>query len=304
MLAPALVKTRAELRTALEPALLADPHKIEPPGSAPRGHAVGSLRSLITRANRRGQVLVCAVVSSGEALAWLAPLLHALVDSSGPISGCSVQVFASAGDAVAGPEPARTIAGFESIDEQVGTVSVRLHPLAFFQVNPFVLDSLISTIHGLALRGGSESQRLLDLYCGGGALGLSLAATDPTRILLTGVDIDERAIGAARENASQAGLDAHFEAGAAADLLPALRIERGPFDLIVVDPPRRGLRAAAMTEIEAAAANKILYVSCHSASLARDALLLEQAGYRAQALVPLDMLPQTAHVEWVALFAR
>jgi 23S rRNA (uracil1939-C5)-methyltransferase len=78
--------------------------------------------------------------------------------------------------------------------------------------------------------------------------------------------------------------------------------ERGPFDLVLVDPPRRGLRPEAIEELQELRAKKLLYVSCHGPSLARDAGLLAEAGYAPESLTPLDMLPQTAHLEWIALF--
>jgi 23S rRNA (uracil1939-C5)-methyltransferase len=256
------------------------------------------------RSNRKGQVVLCAVVSAPQARSWIEPVLQALVDSNGPIVGCSMQVFDSTGDAVSGPEPGQLIAGDATVHEQVGPISVRLQPLSFFQVNPFALESLVMLVGKLALGGNKKTVGLLDLYCGGGVLGLAVAGSTGEQVRLTGVDIDPRAIESAREDAARAAIDARFEAGPAATVLQQLLPERGPFDVVLVDPPRRGLRVEAITELKATGADKILYVSCHGPSLARDTLLLERAGYQPTVLMPLDMLPQTAHLEWVTLFSK
>jgi len=249
-------------------------------------------------------VLLCAVVSAREALSWLEPALRALVESTGPIVGCSVQIFESTGDAIAGPEPATPVAGVPAIDERVGSIHVLVQPLSFFQVNPFALERLVDLIQELIRPPNDGPLKVLDLYCGGGVLGLALAASCPTEVHLAGIDIDHRAIETARADALRATIDATFVAGPAATSLPTLVEERGPFDVVLVDPPRRGLRREAIEELQAIRAKKLLYVSCHGPSLARDSGLLAEAGYVPEVLTPLDMLPQTAHLEWIALFAR
>gem|GEM_PF-1618001 len=304
VLAPSLIHAQEEIRSILTPILTPQPLRIFRPGSQGRPNNQGALRSLIMRSNRKGQVVLCAVVSAPQARSWLEPALHALVESSGPIVGCSMQVFASTGDAVAGPDSGQLVAGIETIDEQVGSISVRVQPLSFFQVNPFALESLVALLSKLALSSSKEVVGLLDLYCGGGVLGLAIASTSGGQVRLTGVDIDSRAIQNAREDAARSSVDARFQAGPAATLLRQLLPERGPFDLVLVDPPRRGLRGEAIEELKASEAKKILYVSCHGPSLARDSLLLQKAGYRPTLLMPLDMLPQTAHLEWIALFSK
>ncbi len=304
VLAPSLVAAERELRSILCGLLLSKPHRILRPGSGTAPPKQGALRSLIARANRRGEVLLCAVVSAREALSWLEPALRALVESTGPIVGCSVQIFESTGDAIAGPEPATPVAGVPAIDERVGSIHVLVQPLSFFQVNPFALERLVDLIQELIRPPNDGPLKVLDLYCGGGVLGLALAASCPTEVHLAGIDIDHRAIETARADALRATIDATFVAGPAATSLPTLVEERGPFDVVLVDPPRRGLRREAIEELQAIRAKKLLYVSCHGPSLARDSGLLAEAGYVPDVLTPLDMLPQTAHLEWIALFAR
>jgi len=303
VLSPALATAERELRSVLTDLLLSPPHRIVLPGSKTAPPDRGAIRSLIARANRKGEVLLCAVVTSPKALEWLEPALCALVNSTGPIVGCSAQVFESAGDAVAGPDPVTLVAGVAAIDERVGSIDLCVQPLAFFQVNPFALETLALLIQDLVEIPPESPLHVLDLYCGGGALGLALASTD-SRIQLTGIDIDPRAIETARTDALRAKINAHFVAGSTATSLSKLMAERGPFDLVLVDPPRRGLREQAIEELQALRAKRLLYISCHGPSLARDSELLVEAGYLPESLTPLDMLPQTPHLEWVALFNR
>jgi 23S rRNA (uracil-5-)-methyltransferase RumA len=304
VLAPSLVTAERELRNILSSLLLSKPHRISRPGGGTVPSTEGSVRSIIARANRKGEVLLCVVVSAPQALSWLEPALCGLVESTGPIVGCSTQVFQSTSDAVAGPDPATTVAGVHAIDERVGSIDLCVQPLSFFQVNPFALELLVDLIQELVRPPHDGPLNVLDLYCGGGSLGLSLASSCPTEVHLTGIDIDSRAIETARDDALRATVDALFVAGPAATSLPALVEERGPFDVVLVDPPRRGLRREAIEELRAIQAEKLLYVSCHGPSLARDSELLAELGYVPEVLTPLDMLPQTAHLEWIALFAR
>jgi len=305
VLAPALVTAREQLVTALLGPLAASPSRISTPGSAaPASNPGGSLRSVIARANRGGEVLVCAVVTELAAREWLEGPLAALVQGSGPVVGCSMQVFASPGDSIAGTAAALHLCGETSIHEHIGEARLQLHPLSFFQVNPFALERLCALIRERLPAHAERPLRLLDLYCGGGALGLAVAAAAAGEVSLSGLDIDPRAIASARQDALASGIDAAFEAGSAAQVLPSLVARRGPFDVVIVDPPRRGLRSEAVAEILQAGAPLLLYVSCHSPSLARDAPLLEAGGYRAVGLWPVDMLPQTPHMEWLAAFAQ
>jgi len=305
VLAPALAQARGQLLEALGELLVEQAQRVAAPGTSPKQEgAAAALRCVIARANRLGEVLLCAVVNDHAARLWLEAPLAKLVAQPGPIVGCSMQVFSSAGDAVAGSAPEIHLSGHSTIREELGAAALQLRPLDFFQVNPFALSQLSSLLNERLLSLPERPLRVLDLYCGGGALGLALAAAAPGEVLLTGLDIDARAISSARRDAQANSIEAVFESGAAADLLPVLMKERGPFDVVIVDPPRRGLRPEATEEILSTGAKSLFYLSCHSPSLARDAQLLEAGGYRITALWPVDMLPQTPHLEWLAAFVR
>lgn len=290
VLAPALLHARREIHDRLEPVLRAGKGAARPPGAPGPGHA---LRSLVLRANRQGQVLATAVGWSEAARPWLQDLLESGVGES--LNGLHFQAFGGAGDRVHGPDAPERIAGARSLKEQVCGAELSLRPLAFFQVNPDVLDGIVSTLHQHL----PECASAVDLYCGGGALGLALAHARPG-LSVTGVERDPAAVASAQGDAQRLGLDATFLEGtpeAHRDALPAA-------DVVLLDPPRSGLRPAAREAALSLGSSHLAYVSCHGPSLARDAEHILAAGYRIRALVPADMLPQTPHVEWVAIFER
>ena len=145
-------------------------------------------------------------------------------------------------------------------------------------------------------------EELLDLYCGGGVLGLSLGAELGCEQIL-GVDVSAPAIEDARENCRIQGREGPtFMLGKTGDLIEPARLRAA--HLAVLDPPRSGLRPTALSLICTSGPNQIFYVACSTAALARDATVLMDAGYKPSFLFPADMLPQTAYVEWVAGFRR
>jgi len=300
VLAPALVQIRDQLQQVLAPVLVERSDLAAAPGTAPT--AAPALRAIVARANRRGEVVLCAVVRHQAARRWIETPLRQMVAGKGPLVGASLQVFDGPGDAISGSAATQLVAGLPSITEQLRETQLELQALAFFQVNPFALERLAGLLAANVPDSPDRPLRILDLYCGGGALGLSLAADTGRSAQLSGLDLDDRAITTAREDARRNQIDAEFQAGRAAHLLPELARTRGPFDVVILDPPRRGLRSEAIDEILSVRAPSLLYVSCHSPSLARDAQRLAEAGYRAADLWPIDMLPQTPHLEWLARF--
>lgn len=171
-------------------------------------------------------------------------------------------------------------------------------PDSFFQNNFFMVPALVEAVRGCL--SGSGVRYLIDAYCGVGFFGLSLAGS-VERFL--GVELDQRAIAAARRNATRRGvMNGEFVSGDASELLPGLleRVEASQ-TAVVLDPPRTGCHGAALEALLKARPRQVIYVSCHPATLARDlAVLREGAGYRLERVIPVDMFPQTQHVECVA----
>ena len=175
-----------------------------------------------------------------------------------------------------------------------------LSPEAFYQVNHAQAERLYEKAAALAGLTGEET--VLDLYCGTGTITLCLARHAKKAV---GVEIIPQAIEDAKFNAAQNGMDnAEFycmDAGAAAKLLA----ERGEKpDVIVVDPPRKGVSADVIEAIAAMQPQRVVYVSCDPATLARDVKLLTEKGYTLRSAEAVDLFPKCAHVETVVLMSR
>ncbi len=180
-----------------------------------------------------------------------------------------------------------------------GALAIGCQPGDFVQVNAAVNQAMVSrTLDWLSPPSGG---RLLDLFCGLGNFSLPLAACGAE---VTGVEGSAEMVARARLNAGQNGLAAvHFYQADLSKPLPAAPWSAGPFAAVLLDPPREGARAVAGM-LAGLGAQQVLYVSCNPATLARDAALLQQQGYRPERACVLDMFPQTAHAEAMVLFAR
>jgi 23S rRNA (uracil1939-C5)-methyltransferase len=194
----------------------------------------------------------------------------------------------------------RLLGGAPQIVEKILGLTFRVSPGAFFQVNPVQADALYGLVrhHAESIRPGL----LLDAYCGTGSIGLALAGTAGRTL---GVETNPAAIGDARENARLNGIEsAEFRAGKAEEEIPAL-LERGlrP-DLLVMDPPRRGVDGALLRAVARAAIPHVVYVSCNPFTLARDLTALCGDGYQVRSVQGVDMFAWTGHVETVVLITR
>ncbi len=169
---------------------------------------------------------------------------------------------------------------------------------SFFQNNFFLLPKLVEVVRNCFVQ--SESRYLVDVYCGVGFFSLELAGQAESFL---GVELDALAIKAARKNAiNQGRANGEFVAGAAEVLLPSLLPRFAPDKTtVLLDPPRTGLRPEMLEVLQTVRPAQIIYVSCHPATMARDLNILCATGvYRVAQVVPLDMFPQTTHIECVA----
>jgi 23S rRNA (uracil1939-C5)-methyltransferase len=192
------------------------------------------------------------------------------------------------------------LAGSAKIEEELGGLRVALSAEAFFQTNTEMAERLYAVAAEYAALQGWE--RVYDLFCGIGTIGLSLAQRAGE---VYGLDIVEDAIADAIDNArTNEVTGVHFFAG---DVRLALRelVERaGRPDVVVVDPPRAGLSQKVVRRIIEAAPKRLVYVSCNPTTLAPNAAQLVEAGYALRRVRPVDMFPQTPHIECVALLER
>ena len=197
---------------------------------------------------------------------------------------------------------ARTIPvlGQSTIEERIGDMTFRLPAASFLQVNPEAASLLLDIVCEAA--GKVEGARVIDLYAGVGAFGIELACRGA---LVTSCDADLDAVRCGRRTAAHraAGRVAFHHADSAAFLRRYLDEKRGA-DLIVANPPRSGLGKGVATLIAGSGARRIVLVACDPATLARDARRLGQAGFVPERAVPVDVFPQTAHVETLLVLGR
>ena len=194
----------------------------------------------------------------------------------------------------------RILSGKDTIKDKIGTLKFNISALSFFQVNSEQAEKLYGTALEFAALTGTET--VVDVYCGTGTITLFLAKKAKE---VYGIEIVAPAIKDARKNADDNKCsNAHFLLGDAANTMPELA-ERGIVpDVVIVDPPRAGCEERVLEAIAKAKPQKIVYVSCNPATLARDVAYLHQQGYEVRKVQPVDMFPMTHHVECVCLLTK
>lgn len=189
--------------------------------------------------------------------------------------------------------------GSPTIEGKIGNLVFEISPHSFFQVNTVQTQVLYQTAKDLCGFQGNET--LLDLYCGIGSIGLFMA--DSVHKVI-GVESVPQAVEDAVRNAQNNGItNAQFRCGLAEELLPGLLNQGIQPDCVILDPPRKGCDASLIHTLLQTAPPKILYISCNPATLARDLALLAPA-YHISPLIPVDMFPNTKHVEMVCLLSK
>ena len=203
------------------------------------------------------------------------------------------------GESSAGGESV-LLSGTPQLRERVRGLDFLVSPEAFFQTNTEMAERLYEVAAEFAQLRGHE--RVFDLYCGIGTIGLTMAARARE---LVGVEIVEPAVADAIENARiNDVLNARFYAGDIRLAMRDLVEQAGRPDVVVVDPPRAGLSAKVVRRILEAGPSRLVYVSCNPTTLAPNAAQMVEAGYRLVRVRPVDMFPQTPHIECVALLER
>ncbi|MGI6368239.1 MAG: class I SAM-dependent RNA methyltransferase [Anaerolineae bacterium] len=232
------------------------------------------------------EVILRAGIQTGERLAYLQARTQTRKATISPPEDCNVLLRTPGGRR-------QLLAGDPSLHERVENRTFRISADAFFQNNTLQAELLVRQARELlALQPGRS---LLDAYCGGGLLGLSLVDESHT---LYGIEWAGASLEDARINSAGRGT---FWEG---DVEHVLQRQHPHVDAIVLDPPRAGCTAAAVVALAACGASRILYVSCDPATLARDIARFTELGYRLQRVQPIDMFPQTYHVETVVLMSR
>jgi 23S rRNA (uracil1939-C5)-methyltransferase len=194
----------------------------------------------------------------------------------------------------------RTLWGEGRVEVNLSGLRFRLSPLSFFQVNPPQAERLYAK--ALEFAGLTGGERVADLYCGTGAIGL-LAAGHAKEVI--GVEVVADAVEDARETARENGVEnISFLCGDAAEAAARFAAEGMKPDVLFVDPPRKGLAPEVIGSIADMSPERVVYVSCDPATLARDLKLFQERGYHAEKAAAVDMFPRTRHVESVVALTR
>ena len=256
----------------------------------------GLLRHIYIRKGfATGEIMVCLVVNGREVpfIDELVELLKAEVEG---LRSVIVNINTKKTNVVLGSECV-TVYGTDYITDELCGLKFNISPLSFYQVNHDGAEILYNKAKEYAALTGEET--LIDLYCGTGTIGLTMARDAKQ---LVGVEIVEQAIENAKKNAALNGIDnARFICGDASEAAEILLEEGIRPDVVILDPPRKGCDGALVETVSKMAPKRIVYVSCDSATLARDCARFLEVGYEVEEATPVDMFPRTGNVETVAI---
>ena len=258
----------------------------------------GLVRHLYIRSNAAGESLVCVLVN-GDKLPKEDRLVTLLRDACPKCTGIVLGTNTKKGNVILG-DRYRTLWGSDRLEDTLCGKTFRLSVPSFYQVNRVQAERLYAKAIEFAGLTGQET--VLDLYCGAGTI--TLALSDHAKKVL-GAEIVPEAIDDARENAARNGVkNAEFFCGDASDVAKKLARENLRPDVITVDPPRKGLAADVVESIAEMQPGRVVYVSCDSATMARDVKRLADLGYTAQRACAVDMFPRADHIETVVLLSQ
>ncbi len=259
----------------------------------------GLLRHIyIRQGTKSGELMVCLVCTSGK-VPHGEQLVAGLRERLPELVSVMVNINREDTNVVLG-DTSFALYGTPYITDTLCDMTFRLSPLSFYQVNRDQAERLYQKAAEEAALTGTET--LLDLYCGTGTIGLSMAKKAKQ---LIGVEVVEAAVADARLNAERNEItNARFLAADAARAAKQLATEGVRPNVIVVDPPRKGCDEALIDTIGKMSPERVVYVSCDPATLARDLKRFAECGYQTIRVTPVDMFPRTAHVETVALLCQ
>ena len=259
----------------------------------------GLLRHICLRkAAATGEVMVCAVIN-GKALPREDELVKTLTDCDSSIKSIVINVNKEKTNVIFG-KTCRNIFGSGYIEDVLCGCRFRISMFSFYQVNPAQAEKLYSKAAEYAGLSGSET--VLDLYCGTGTIGLTMAKKAKKVI---GVEIVPEAIEDAKTNAVlNSAVNAEFICADASEAAGKLENDGVRPDVVVLDPPRKGCSKDVLQTVAKMSPDRIVYISCDPATLARDCVVLDELGYSVNAVCPVDMFPGCGHVETACLLLR
>ncbi len=263
------------------------------------GSERGLLRFLTVREGRRtGQAMV-NVVASAPDIEALVPVAQSLKARVAATASVLLNVNDKKASVAIGTEE-HLLLGLDHITETLDGVAFQVSANSFFQTNTMQAERLFALVTEACELDGADT--VLDLYSGTGAISLLLARRTAR---VYGIEVAAAAVADATRNARANGIDnCTFLEGEVRHVLPALMSEGVRASVVVADPPRAGFHPKALAALVALAPARIVYVSCNPATLARDVGDLARQGYRLQWVQPVDMFPQTPHIEAIARLSR
>lgn len=255
----------------------------------------GLLRHIyLRRGAKTGQIMVCLVIN-GDNLPKKDRLIKMLTDTDENIKSIVININKEDTNVVLGKK-CITVYGSDYIEDELLSLRFRISPLSFYQVNPEGTEILYRKAGEYAAL--DEGETLLDLYCGAGTIGLTMAEKAKQVI---GVEIIPEAIENAKENARLNGIEnARFICDDASGAAKTLYGEGIRPNVVILDPPRKGCSEDVLKTVSDMNPDRIVYVSCDSATLARDCKIFDTLGYAVEEYTAVDMFPRTTHCECVA----
>ena len=250
----------------------------------------GTLKSVFVRSSRKTGETVAVISINVKKLPHEDELVKMILSASDKVSGIAIEA----------DEKMRVLYGNKMLTEEICGIEFKVSPESFLQVNPAQTERLYAK--ALEFADIENTDTVMDIYCGIGTISLA-AAKYANRVI--GVEKVERAIEDAKANAEFTGIDnAEFFAAGAEEIVPELIRNGEKPDIVILDPPRAGSDEKTLTAICSAAPEKIVYVSCDAASLARDLKFICANGYKIARSAACDMFPHTHHIETVIKLER
>lgn len=259
----------------------------------------GLIRHIVTKVGfTTGEVMV-VIITNGNELPFKEELIMALKKKISGLKSVIHNINDKNTNVIFGKET-KVIFGEDKIVDYIGDLKFNISAHSFYQVNPVQTKVLYGKALEYANLTGSEN--VFDIYCGIGTISLFVAKKAKQ---VWGVEVVQTAINDAKENAVINNINnAEFYVGKAEDIVPKLYKQGIKADVVIVDPPRKGCEQSVLETIVNMNPERVVYVSCNPATLARDLAFLDENGYKVIEVQPVDMFPHTAHVECVAKIFR
>jgi len=259
----------------------------------------GIIRHLIARTAARTGAALLMLVTNGPSLPRGREIAAEIMARVPELVGVSQNINPERTNVILGRET-KCLAGQGTLTDYIGPFAFAISPASFFQVNPVQTEVLYAKAVEYAGLTGQET--VIDAYCGIGTISLFLAQRAKQ---VYGIEVVAAAIEDARENARRNGVEnVEFIAGEVEAVLPQLYEQGVRPEVVVVDPPRAGCAESVLNVFAAMQPKRIVYVSCNPGSLARDLAILAGLGYETKEVQPVDMFPQTSHVESIVLMTN